>query len=55
MTGCTGKEPEPPKEPTEPEKKEPAGVNPAVLLLVLAVMGGAAFAYFSAIRSASST
>ena len=45
MTGCTGKKPEPPKEPTEPEKKEPAGLNPAVLLLVLAVMGGAAFAY----------
>ena len=44
MTGCTGKKPEPPKEPTEPEKKEPAGLNPAVLLLVLAMMGGAAFA-----------
>ena len=50
MTGCTGKEPEPPKEPTEPEKKEPAGINPAVLLLVLAVMGGAAFAYFKFIK-----
>ena len=50
MTGCTGKEPEPPKEPTEPEKKEPAGLNPAVLLLVLAVMGGAAFAYFKLIK-----
>lgn len=50
MTGCTGKEPEPPKEPTEPEKKEPAGLNPAVLLLVLAMMGGAAFAYFKFIK-----
>lgn len=50
MTGCTGKEPKPPKEPTEPEKKEPAGLNPAVLLLVLAVMGGAAFAYFKFIK-----
>ena len=50
MTGCTGKEPEPPKKPTEPEKKEPAGLNPAVLLLVLAVMGGAAFAYFKFIK-----
>ena len=50
MTGCTGKKPEPPKEPTEPEKKEPAGLNPAVLLLVLAVMGGAAFAYFKFIK-----
>ena len=50
MTGCTGKKPEPPKEPTEPEKKEPAGLNPAVLLLVLAVMGGAAFACFKFIK-----
>ena len=50
MTGCTGKKPEPPKEPTEPEKKEPAGVNPAVLLLVLAMIGGAAFAYFKFIK-----
>ena len=40
MTGCTGKEPEPetPEEPAKPEKKESAGLNPAVLLLVLAVM-----------------
>ena len=52
MTGCTGKEPEPetPAEPAEPEKKESAGLNPAVLLLVLAVMGGAAFAYFKFIK-----
>lgn len=41
MTGCTGK---------KPEKKEPAGLNPAVLLLVLAMMGGAAFAYFKFIK-----
>ena len=53
MTGCTGKKPEPPKEPTEPEKKEPAGLNPAVLLLVLAMMGGAAFAYFKFIKGKS--
>ena len=32
------------------EKKESAGLNPAVLLLVLAVMGGAAFAYFKFIK-----
>ena len=52
MTGCTGKEAEPeiPAEPAEPEKKESAGLNPAVLLLVLAVMGGAAFAYFKFIK-----
>ena len=43
-------EPEPPKEPTEPEEKKTAGLNPAVLLLVLAVMGGAAFAYFKFIK-----
>ncbi len=54
MTGCTGKKPEPPKEPTEPEKKESAGLNPAVLLLVLAVMGGAAFAYFKFIKGKAS-
>ena len=52
MTGCTGKEAEPETaaEPAEPEKKESAGLNPAVLLLVLAVMGGAAFAYFKFIK-----
>ena len=51
-TGCTGKEPEPktPEEPAEPEKKESAGLNPAVLLLVLAVMSGAVFAYFKFIK-----
>ena len=52
MTGCTGKEAEPetPAEPAEPEKKESAGLNPVVLLLVLAVMGGAAFTYFKFIK-----
>ena len=41
-TGCTGKEPEPETpEPPAPEKPEKtAGLNPAVLVLVLAVMGG---------------
>ena len=54
--GCTGKEPEPetPAEPAEPEKKETAGLNPAILLLVLAVMGGAAFAYFKFIKGKAS-
>lgn len=38
-TGCTGKEPEP--ETPAPEKLEKtSGLNPAVLVLVLAVMGG---------------
>ena len=32
------------------EKKESAGLNPVVLLLVLAVMGGAAFTYFKFIK-----
>ena len=52
MTACSGKEAEPetPAEPAEPEKKESAGLNPVVLLLVLAVMGGAAFAYFKFIK-----
>ena len=49
---CTGKAPEPPAETPEPEKEKPAGLNPAalILLLVLAVMGGAAFAYFKFIK-----
>ena len=52
MTACSGKEAEPetPAEPAEPEKKESAGLNPVVLLLVLAVMGGAAFTYFKFIK-----
>lgn len=45
MTECVGREPEPevPEElpaPEEPEKKKSQGLNPAVLLLLLAVMGG---------------
>lgn len=57
MTGCTGKEPEPetPEESAEPEKKEPAGLNPAALLLVLAVLGGGAFAYFKFIKNKANT
>ena len=52
MTGCTGKEAEPetPAEPAEPEKKESAGLNPVVLLPVLAVMGGAASPYFQFLK-----
>ena len=41
MTECGGKEPEPPEETPAPEEPEKAaGLNPAVLLLVLALMGG---------------
>lgn len=41
MTECAGKEPEPTEEtPTPEEPEKAAGLNPAVLLLVLALMGG---------------
>ena len=42
MAECTGQEPEPTPDPdTEPEpEQEPAGLNPAMLLVVLAVLGG---------------
>ena len=41
MAECTGQEPEPTPAPeTEPEpEQEPAGLNPAMLLVVLAVLG----------------
>lgn len=51
MSGCTGKEPEPETMeetavPEEPAQK-PAGLNPAILLVVLALLGGGgALAYF---------
>ena len=57
MTECAGKEPEPPEEtpaPEEPEKAE--GLNPAVLLLVLALMGGiGAVIYLKFIRKKPQT
>lgn len=45
MTECVGREPEPevpeePPAPEEPKKEKSPGLNPAVLLLLLAVMGG---------------
>lgn len=50
MSGCAGKEPEPetPEETSEPEKptQKPAGLNPSILLVVLALLGGGALAYF---------
>ena len=56
MSGCTGKEPEPetPEETPEPEEpaQKPAGLNPAILLVVLVLMGGGgAFAYFKFIKN----
>ena len=51
MSGCTGKEPE----PEEPAQK-PAGLNPAILLAVLALMGGGgAFAYFKLVKNKPKT
>lgn len=56
MSACTGKEPEPetPEETPEPEEpaQKPAGLNPAILLAVLALMGGGgAFAYFKLVKT----
>ena len=58
MAECTGQEPEPTPEPeaeTEPEQ-EPAGLNPAMLLVVLAVLGGiGALVYFKFIKQKPKT
>ena len=58
MAGCTGQEPEPtptPETETEPEA-EPAGLNPAFLLVVLAVLGGiGALVYFKFIKQKPKT
>src|SRR5699024_10084230 len=53
MAECTGQEPEPTPAPeTDPEpEQEPAGLNPAMLLVVLAVLGGIdALVYFKFIN-----
>ena len=60
MSACTGKEPEPetPEETPEPEEpaQKPAGLNPAILLVVLALLGGGgAFAYFKLVKSRPKT
>ena len=58
MAGCTGQEPEPTPAPeTEPEPEaEPAGLNPAFLLVVLAALGGiGALVYFKFIKQKSKT
>ena len=55
MSGCTGKEPEPEtSEPEEPAQKN-MGLNPAILLVLLALMGGGAFAYFKFIKNKPKT
>ena len=42
MSSCTGKEPEPeiPETPAPEKPEKTSGLNPAVLILVLAIMGG---------------
>ena len=58
MAECTGQEPEPTPVPeTEPEpKQEPAGLNPAMLLVVLAVLGSiGALVYFKFIKQKPKT
>ena len=58
MAECTGQEPEPTPDPeaeTEPEQ-EPAGLNPAMLLVVLAALGGiGAMVYFKFIKQKPKT
>ena len=58
MAGCTGQEPEPtpyPEAEAEPET-EPAGLNPAFLLVVLAALGGiGALVYFKFIKQKPKT
>ena len=49
---CTGKAPDPPTETTEPEKEKPVGLNPAALILLLALLGGGGvFAYLKLIKN----
>ena len=60
MSGCTGKEPEPetPEETAESEEpaQKPAGLNPAILLVVLALLGGGgALAYFKLVKNKPKT
>ena len=53
---CTGKAPEPPAETSEPEKEKPAGLNPAALVLLLALLGGGGvFAYLKLVKNKPKT
>ena len=53
---CTGKAPEPPAETPEPEKEKPAGLNPAALVLMLALLGGGGvFAYLKLVKNKPKT
>ena len=59
LNSCTGKEPEPeaPEETAQPEEPaQAAGLNPIILLVILAVLGGVgALAYFKFIRNKPKT
>ena len=53
---CTGKAPEPLAETPEPEKEKPAGLNPAALILLLALLGGGGvFAYLKLVKNKPKT
>ena len=55
MSKCTGKAPEPPAETPEPEKEKPAGLNPAAIVLLLALLGGGVFAYLKLVKNKPKT
>ena len=56
MSKCTGKAPEPPAETPEPEKEKPAGLNPAAIVLLLALLGGGGvFAYLKLVKNKPKT
>ena len=51
-----GKAPEPPAETSEPEKEKPAGLNPAAIVLLLALLGGGGvFAYLKLVKNKPKT
>ena len=53
---CTGKAPEPPAETSEPEKERPVGLNPAAIVLLLALLGGGGvFAYLKLVKNKPKT
>ena len=56
MSKCTGKAPEPPAAIPEPEKEKPAGLNPAAIVLLLALLvGGGVFAYLKLVKNKPKT
>lgn len=56
MSGCMGKEPEPEVPEATPAPEETVGLNPVILLAVLAVLaGGGALAYFKLVKNKPKT